>query len=62
MAAIEAALPEAKGLVTHDPQPFALPPVFATGAFEALVGDFQWTSLEDGVRQTVEHFRRKPPA
>lgn len=62
VAAIEAALPEAKGLVTHDPQPFALPPVFATGAFEALVGDFQWTSLEDGVRQTVEHFRRKPPA
>jgi UDP-glucuronate 4-epimerase len=62
VAAIEKALPEARGLVTHDQQPFALPPVFETGAFEALVGDFQWTSLDDGVRQTVEHFRRKPPA
>jgi nucleoside-diphosphate-sugar epimerase len=62
VAAIEAALPEAKGLVTHDPQPFALPPVFATGAFEALVGGFQWTSLQDGVQRTVDHFRRRPPA
>jgi nucleoside-diphosphate-sugar epimerase len=57
VAAIEAVLPEARGLVSHDEVALALPPVFATGAFERLVGDFRWTPLEEGVRETVAMFR-----
>ena len=59
VAAIEAALPAARGLVTFDEAPLALPPVYATGAFERLVGDFRWTPLADGVRETIAAFQAR---
>jgi nucleoside-diphosphate-sugar epimerase len=58
VAAVERLLPEARGLLTHGEEPLALPAELQTGAFEELVGGFEWTALEEGVRLTIEHFRR----
>jgi nucleoside-diphosphate-sugar epimerase len=58
VAAVERLLPEARGLLTHGDEPLALPAELQTGTFERLVGGFEWTPLEEGVRLTVEHYRR----
>jgi hypothetical protein len=52
VAAIEAAAPEAAGRITYDELTLPFPEEFE--ASEALA-----TPLEEGVRETVEHFRRR---
>jgi nucleoside-diphosphate-sugar epimerase len=58
VAAIEAAAPEAAGKITFDDRPLPLPPELATGGLAEAIGGVAVTPLADGVRETVEHFRR----
>jgi nucleoside-diphosphate-sugar epimerase len=57
VAAIEAAVPEAAGSITLDPNaPLSVASVDGR-PLEAVVGPIAWTPLADGVRRTIEHFR-----
>jgi nucleoside-diphosphate-sugar epimerase len=61
VAAIEAAAPEARGKITHADDRLPFPEELATsGRLEALLGPAapQPKPLADGVRETIEHFRR----
>lgn len=51
--AIEAAAPEAAGLITFDDTPLPFPEELPGGRFHCPV-----TPLADGVRETLDHFRR----
>jgi UDP-glucuronate 4-epimerase len=53
VAAIEAAAPEAAGTITYEDVPLPFPEELSTGELEV-----ELTSLEQGVRETVDHFRR----
>jgi nucleoside-diphosphate-sugar epimerase len=53
---IEANLPAAKGLITFDPAPLALPPELNDSAIVAALGDLPHTSLAEGTKQTIERF------
>jgi len=57
VAAIERALPEARGLVTFDPKPLPFPDAIDAAGTEVL-GDVVVTPLDEAVRQTVDVFRR----
>ena len=57
VAAIEAAVPEARGLVTFDPKPLPFPDAIDDTGTDVL-GDVVVTPLDDAVRQTVDVFRR----
>jgi nucleoside-diphosphate-sugar epimerase len=57
VAAIDAAAPEAAGLITFDPN---LTPGISSvdsSSLEAALGPIAWRPLSEGVRQTIEHFR-----
>ena len=58
VAAIEAAAPDVAGEITFDDVQLPLPPEMATGGLAAAIGDVVVTPLAEGVRQTVEHYRR----
>ncbi|MFN0085170.1 MAG: NAD-dependent epimerase/dehydratase family protein [Blastocatellia bacterium] len=53
---IEAAIPAAKGTITVDPAPMALPPQLDDSAILHALGDIPHTSLADGTRETIERF------
>jgi nucleoside-diphosphate-sugar epimerase len=53
---IETNLPAAKGLITFDPAPLALPPELDDSAIVAALGDLPHTSLAEGTKQTIERF------
>lgn len=53
---IEKLVPEAKGLITFDPTPMALPPELDDSAIVRALGDIPHTPLSEGVRATVERF------
>ncbi|MGH9768908.1 MAG: NAD-dependent epimerase/dehydratase family protein [Blastocatellia bacterium] len=53
---IEKLLPSAKGLITCDPTPMALPPELDDSAIVRALGDIPHTSLADGAKETVERF------
>lgn len=53
---IEAAIPAAKGTITVDPTPLALPPQLDDSAIVRALGDIPHTSLAQGTRETVERF------
>lgn len=57
--AIEAAAPEARGLVEFDEVPLPLPETLAVGGLERAIGPVRVTPLPDGIAATVEHFRRR---
>ena len=57
VAAIEAAAPEVAGAITYADQPLPFPESLESGLLERLVGPLPRTSLADGVRRTIEHFR-----
>jgi nucleoside-diphosphate-sugar epimerase len=57
-AAIEAAVPEVTGKVTWTEDSLPFPETLEATALERLVGPLPHTSLEEGVRRTVEHYRR----
>jgi nucleoside-diphosphate-sugar epimerase len=58
VAAIEAAAPEAAGQVTWVKTPLPFPAEVEARALEQLIGPVAETSLVDGVRETIERFRR----
>lgn len=58
VAAIEAAVPEAAGRIGFDDVQPPFPEELEARGLEALSGPLSFRPLEQGVRETVEHFRR----
>ena len=56
VAAIEAAAPRARGRITFDDKPLALPAGQSDDALRALFGPIPDTPLQEGVAQTIAHF------
>ncbi len=59
VVAIEAAAPEARGLITFDEKPLPFPEAFDAAPLERVIGDLPFTSLEQAVAETVALFRRR---
>ena len=57
VAAIEHAAPSAAGRISFDDEQLPFPPEFEAASLEDALGPIGWTPLEDGVRETIEHFR-----
>jgi hypothetical protein len=57
--AIEAAAPAAAGRVTWEEGQLPFPQSLEGRLLERLVGPLPLTSLADGVRATIEHFRAR---
>ncbi|MGE0129764.1 MAG: NAD-dependent epimerase/dehydratase family protein [Blastocatellales bacterium] len=55
---IEKLIPSAKGLITFDPTPLALPPELDDSAIVRALGDIPHTSLAQGAKETIERFGR----
>ncbi len=55
---IEKLIPSAKGLITFDPAPMALPPTLDDSAIIRALGDIPHTSLAQGAKETIERFAR----
>jgi nucleoside-diphosphate-sugar epimerase len=58
--AIERAAPDAAGTITFDDAPLPLPRRIESMTFAAEIAALDWTPFEDGVRETIEHFRAVP--
>ena len=58
VAAIEAAAPEVAGRITWDESPLPFPEQLEAHALEELIGPLPQPSLVEGVRETIERFRR----
>jgi nucleoside-diphosphate-sugar epimerase len=58
IAAIERAAPEVKDRVTFDDEQLPFPAEFEAQTLEHALGPVSWRPLEEGVRDTVEHYRR----
>jgi nucleoside-diphosphate-sugar epimerase len=58
VALIEKLIPEAAGLLTWETKPLFAPALLASPALGDVIGEVANTSLEEGVRATIEHFRR----
>jgi nucleoside-diphosphate-sugar epimerase len=58
VAAIEAAVPEAAGRITWVDERLPFPETLEATLLERLVGQLPRTPLADGVRRTIERFRR----
>ena len=56
VAEIERTRPDARGRITFDDAPLAIPSEFDDAAVREALGAFKATSLADGVRATVERF------
>jgi nucleoside-diphosphate-sugar epimerase len=56
VAAIERVVPEAQ--IRFDDVPLPFPEELESGALERAIGELPATPLEQGVRETIEHFRR----
>jgi nucleoside-diphosphate-sugar epimerase len=56
IAAIEKAVPKAKGLISFANKPLPFPRHNDTGELAKLIGKVRWTSLEDGIRISAEYF------
>ena len=53
---IENLVPEARGRITFDPTPLALPPEMDDSAIVRALGDIPHTPLRQGMKETVERF------
>lgn len=58
VAAIEAAAPDAAGMIRFEETGLPFPAQLEATALERAIGPLPRTPLADGVRQAVEHFRR----
>ena len=58
VVAIEAAEPSAKGQITHEDMEIPFPKGQADDALRELLGEIPYTSLDDGVAQTIAHFKQ----
>ncbi|HEY8370314.1 MAG TPA: NAD(P)-dependent oxidoreductase [Thermodesulfobacteriota bacterium] len=54
---VEAALPEAKGLITYDPTPIPFPAALSDEGYQRDLGPKPRTSFADGLRRTIEEFQ-----
>ena len=57
VAAVERAAPAAAGRISFDDEQLPFPPEFEAASLEEALGPMGWTPLDDGVRETIEHFR-----
>jgi nucleoside-diphosphate-sugar epimerase len=62
VSAIEAAAPAVAGEITWEEDQLPFPTSLQGGLLERLVGPLPRTSLADGVRRTIEHFRDRRAA
>jgi nucleoside-diphosphate-sugar epimerase len=58
VAAIEACEPGAAGRITFEDAPLPFPEGQEDDALRTVIGDIVYTPLENGVAQTIEHFKR----
>jgi hypothetical protein len=58
IAAIERAAPQVKGRITFDDERLPFPEEFEAETLERALGPLSWRPLSEGVRETVEHYRR----
>lgn len=58
VAAIEAAEPSARGKITYEPVPLPLPEEFDDTPLRDLLGSLPDTPLAEGVKATIEHFKK----
>lgn len=59
VAAIEAAAPQARGLITFDEKPLPFPEAFDAAPLERVIGELPFTPLEQAVAETIALFRRR---
>ena len=59
MAAIEAAAPDVRGMITFTDERLPFPERLQSGLLERLVGSLSQTPLSEGVSRTVERFREQ---
>jgi UDP-glucuronate 4-epimerase len=57
VSAIEAAAPEVTGRIGFEDVQLPFPEEMDAGGLESVVGPIEWTPLEEGTRQTIEHYR-----
>lgn len=62
VSAINAAVPEMTGKITFEPVQIASPTQIDDSTLIRALGPSNWRPLADGVRQTIEHFRRASAA
>jgi nucleoside-diphosphate-sugar epimerase len=62
VSAIEAATPEVAGRVTFDDVQLPFPEEMDAGGLEDVVGPIEWTTLQEGTRQTIELYRTRVSA
>jgi UDP-glucuronate 4-epimerase len=60
--AIEAAAPEVAGRIAFEDVQLPFPEEMDAGGLESVIGPIEWTPLEEGTRQTIEHYRTRIPA
>ncbi|MCI0575583.1 MAG: NAD(P)-dependent oxidoreductase [Chloroflexi bacterium] len=58
VAAIEAAEPGVKGQITYEDRPLVFPEGLADEALRAFLGEIPDTPLQEGVAQTIAHFKQ----
>jgi UDP-glucuronate 4-epimerase len=58
VAAIEAAMPEARGTITFEPKALPFPEELDGAPLDRVIGPQRRTPLAEGVAQTVAHFRQ----
>ena len=56
VAEVERAWPAARGLITHEEAPLAIPAELDNAAIRAALGELPTTPLSEGVRATIERF------
>jgi UDP-glucuronate 4-epimerase len=59
VGAIEAAAPEVAGRITFDDVQLPFPEEMEAGDLEDVVGPIEWTTLQEGTRQTIELYRAR---
>lgn len=62
VSAIEAAAPSVRGRITFEPRPLPLPADIDSSLFHRFLPEQGWRPLEQGIEETVEHFRRAQEA
>jgi UDP-glucuronate 4-epimerase len=59
VAAIETAAPEMAGRITFEDVQLPFPEEMDAAGLEDVVGSIEWTTLEEGARLTIEHYRAR---
>ena len=62
VSAIEAAVPEVAGRISFDDVQLPFPEEMEAGGLEDVVGPIEWTTLQEGTRQTIQLYRARVSA